>query len=76
MGNKKKILYQKFLLAYNGDMANLQASDNQVYQGSLLDTLLAFCLKTASLWPADTGELEKQLANAVSPEQVRAVVMK
>ncbi len=76
LGNKKKILYPKFLLAYNGDMANLQASDNLAYQGTLLGTLLAFCLKIESLWPTDTGELEKQLNNAVSAEQVRAVVMK
>jgi hypothetical protein len=74
--NKKKIVLQKYLMVYEDLIAKINAYSNLTETASLIKTLNTISDKVITLYSQDTKELEKQLKDVETMDQIKSILLK
>lgn len=73
--NKKKILYSKFIVVYTDIYTKYQAFNGIQNGNDLLTEINSIADKVILLWTQDTKEIEKQLKDAETSEQIKTIIL-
>jgi hypothetical protein len=73
--NKKKTLLNKYLIVYEDLISKINAYTGLTETISLLQSLNCFSDKVVALYSQETKEMEKKLKEAVTPDQIQAIIL-
>jgi hypothetical protein len=73
--NKKKTLFNKYIIVYEGLISKINAYPGLSETISLLTSLSSISDKVAVLYSQETKDLEKKLKDAETPEQIQAIIL-